>query len=133
MIKAKNKQEATLRAFIAGFLGANDFYLKKYTRGIFRAVSSVVLALVFARQAGFGQIIIVMAFLITNISEGLKLFFQSQHDFDVKYNPHLFIKKGENDAPATGIADEILKLNQLFEKGLITFEEFEKKKAKLLG
>jgi predicted Zn-dependent peptidase len=38
-----------------------------------------------------------------------------------------------NSQPQTSVADEITKLNELKEKGIITQEEFDKKKKQLLG
>lgn len=66
----------------------------------------------------------------------------SQEAFDRKYNPHLYrrLDYGGNVNHFAGIpsnnvnvADEIHKLDLLFKRGVITFEEFERRKAKLLG
>ena len=43
------------------------------------------------------------------------------------------IVSGNNSAPATSDADELLKFAELRDKGILTEEEFQKKKAQVLG
>jgi len=129
------KHIAVRQAFIGGSFGLHDFYLGRKGRGIAKTISLGFLGMG-SLQGFIGSITPILPFIviISNVVEGFKLMSMSQHDFDLKFNPHLFVKLGDNiPTENVAVADEILKLNGLFEQGLITFEEFEKRKKKLLG
>ncbi|MCU0438728.1 MAG: NINE protein [Raineya sp.] len=132
----KNRFAAMARAFLGGCIGLHDFYLGRNFRGSIKILALVFFGLGFGLKAMKSPktLLFLPSFMLfSNLASGLKLLSIRQEDFDFKYNPHLFTKV-DKKAPKTDIAvaDEILKLNELFEKGLITFEEFEKRKKKLL-
>jgi len=132
----KDKSTAVRKAFIGGFFGLHDFYLGRTKRATIRSVVMGFLAMgIFKNSVSSKHIgVIPVVIIVSNIIEGFRLMSMSQHDFDLKFNPHLFVKAGEYiPTQNLSVADEILKLNGLFEKNLITFEEFEKRKKKLLG
>jgi len=72
---------------------------------------------------------------IVGIIDAVQLFSRSQQDFDRVYNKYSYLPRYEqkNFGNNINVADEILKLNTLFKAGIITFEEFERRKAKLLN
>lgn len=129
----KNRFSAIKRAFLGGCIGLHDFYLGRNFRGTIKAVALGIFIAGFVTKAKLPSPILAIIAL-SNLVSGIKLLSMGQRDFDFKYNPHLFVKMNDG-FPNTNIAiaDEILKLNELFEKGLITFEEFEKRKNKLLN
>jgi hypothetical protein len=134
----KSKETAANRAFLGGFFGLQHYYLEEISSGIYKSISGAIIAM-FLLTTALGGVFAFSSFLvfyviISNVVAGLKLLGTDSKQFDLKYNPHLFVKIGDTlPTPASvEVADEILKLNDLFEKGIITFEEFERRKAKLL-
>ncbi|TAF66508.1 MAG: NINE protein [Cytophagales bacterium] len=123
-MEKKDKGTAALLAFFTGSLGIHRFYLGDYGTGI--------IYLFTAGLCGIGSII-----------DFFNLLMISKDEFDRRYNPHLFLNTSQmgrfitnaNINPSAKdlhVADEIEKLNQLFEKKVITFEEFENRKKRLL-
>lgn len=114
----KDKVVAGVLAFVLGTLGAHHFYLGNGGTGI--------LYLLFCWFP---------VTWIAAIVDGIQLLTRHQADFDRRYNPHLYMRQYEQKnitATPVNVADEIYKLDLLFRRGIITFEEFEKRKAKLL-
>lgn len=119
----KDKLTAGLLALFVGYLGVHRFYLG---------------------QAGLGIIYIVLLFFTCGISgivstiDGIMILTMSDADFDKKYNQEFFYSGGNmmnqpvNLQATTNAAEEIEKLDQLFQRGVITFEEFEERKARVL-
>ncbi len=118
----KNKIVAGLLALFLGPFGVHRFYLGQNNAGV-----------------GFiiGTITIIGAFFTRIISfvEFVQLITMSDEIFDMKYNKDS-IAQGYyplNTSNHVNVADEIHKLDILFQKGVITFEEFEKRKQRLLS
>ncbi|MCC9138771.1 NINE protein [Pontibacter silvestris] len=107
----KNKTTAALLAFFLGGFGAHFFYLGKAGRG--------VLCILF-----FWTLIpAIIAFI-----DFIRFLTMSDYDFNVKYNNGL-----GNITPATvNISEELQKLNELKLNGILTEEEFAKRKEKML-
>ena len=116
-----NKKDKTLAGILAlfgGAFGIHHFYLGNGGTGL-------LYLLFFWTTIPY----------IASIVEAIQLFSRSQVDFDKKYNPNLYIRQVEPKSITptnVNVADEIYKLDVLFRRGIITFEEFEKRKAKLL-
>lgn len=119
----KDKLTAGLLALFVGYLGVHRFYLG---------------------QAGLGIIYIVLLFFTCGVSgivstiDGIMILMMSDAEFDKKYNKGYFYGAGNmmnqplNFQTNTNAAEEIEKLDQLFQRGVITFEEFEERKARVL-
>lgn len=107
----KNKIVAALLALFLGGLGIHKFYLNKSGQGI--------LYLLFC-WTFIPSIIALVDFFI--------LIFMDDKTFDAKYNANI----GLIDKNTINVSDELEKLYNLKEKGIITNEEFEEKKKKLL-
>ena len=73
----------------------------------------------------------------TKGAEHVQLKFITKDDFDLMNNAfESYLEKThqpQQNIPATSSADELLKYAELYEKGLLTREEFDMKKAELLG
>ncbi|GET26141.1 NINE protein [Prolixibacter sp. NT017] len=107
----KNKVTAALLAFFLGGLGIHRFYLGQGLLG--------VLYLVFV-WTFIPSIIAFIDFIVFLVMD--------EDRFNAKYN-------GGKVAYATAgnnVADEVAKLYELKERGAITAEEFQRRKAKLL-
>lgn len=124
----KDKTTAALFAFFLGGLGVHHFYLGNTGRGVLYLIFCWTLIPAF------------IAFI-----EALIFLTLSVNDFNVKYNMNAKINyqqqqpnnKGENylatkNNITTNIADEIKKLHDLREAGILTDDEFEQQKRKLL-
>jgi TM2 domain-containing membrane protein YozV len=120
----KSRLAAALLALFAGNFGVHHFYLGNTNKGfLFLALS---LTIVPTR--------------IISFFEAIKLFRMSDEEFDFKYNRdkyhesilNSFGKSAMSSTQKLDVADELTKLASLMDKGLITFEEFEKRKAVLL-
>ncbi len=125
----KDKVIAALLSWFLGMFGAHKFYLGQIGAGVGYLIATFTIV---------GMLFTGIATLIDFIS----LLVMSKQEFDRKYNPeHYFAEKmGGQQLPMFNqggdlkdVADEILKLDGLFKSGVITFEEFEKRKAKLLA
>ena len=125
----KDKVTSALLAWFLGVFGAHRFYLGQNGMGIGYLL---------------GTLTIVGAIFTTIIAfvDAIGLLIMPQDTFDLRYNPeHYFLEKGGGnsqqnhflDQAHVNIADEIIKLDALFKAGVITFEEFERRKARLLN
>lgn len=104
----KNKTAAGIFAFFLGGLGVHKFYLGKTVQGL--------LYLVFC----WTLIPAIISFI-----EAIILFTMDDQLFNLKYNGGLV-------QSVTGAADELEKLYNLKEKGIITSEEYESRKKRLI-
>lgn len=107
----KNRFVAALLAFFLGGLGFHKFYLNKPGQGI--------LYLLFC-WTFIPSVIALVEFLI--------FIFMDDKTFDMKYNSNVNLI----DKSTVNVSDELEKLYNLKEKGIITNEEFEERKRKLL-
>lgn len=108
----KDKTTAALLGIFLGWLGGHKFYLGRPIVGL------VYLFL------GFGIISGALGFI-----EGLIYLTMSDDAFDAKYNTVQHFTKNQN---GVSNADELEKLYGLKEKGIISEQEFQTKKAKLI-
>jgi len=121
----KSRLAAAFLALTVGNFGVHHFYLGNSNKGfIFLAFS-----------------VMIVPTRIISFFEAIKLFRMSDEEFDFKYNRdkyHESILNSFGKSAISGgskkldVADELTKLASLMDKGLITFEEFEKRKAVLL-
>ncbi|MDX1902732.1 MAG: NINE protein [Thermonemataceae bacterium] len=119
----KNKFIAIGLSFLGGFLGLQHFYLGNIGKGVLSVVFSFT----------------TIPFWV-GILNAIKLLQMPQEDFDYKYNRATYeqniVKKYSHqlfqNQPKVGISQELEKLANLMDKGLISFEDFERQKAKLL-
>ncbi len=105
----KNKTTAAILAFLLGGLGVHKFYLGKTMQGLLYLVFcwTFIPALI-----AFVEFILFLA--------------MSEQEFNSKYND------GKNAGISSfGVAEEIGKLNELREKGIITDAEFLERKSRL--
>lgn len=107
----KDKTIAAILALFLGGLGVHKFYLGKYLSGI--------LYLVFS----WTFIPTILGFI-----SGISYLLTSEESFDRKYNGLDYPQQHSlNEMPRRNkvdVADEILKLNDLREKGIISDDEF---------
>ncbi|MBS5798046.1 MAG: NINE protein [Dysgonomonas mossii] len=115
----KNKTVAALLAIFLGCLGIHKFYLGKGWQGVLYLLITVF-------TLGIAGIIIAIISLI----EGIILISMSDKEFDMKYNKQ-YMSANQNNYRGNYIED-IRKLHQLKEDGIITEQEFEDKKRKML-
>lgn len=103
----KDKNSAGLLAFFLGGLGVHRFYL---------------------RQTGLGFLYLLFCWTfiptIVAIIDAIIFWTMDMSKFNDKYN------KGQ--MPVVNVADELQKLSELKEKGILTEEEFLRRKAALL-
>ena len=107
----KSKTTAGILALLLGGLGVHRFYLNQIGLGI--------LYLVFC---------ITFIPSIIALVDGIIFLTQSDESFNAKYNQGIKIPVNVTD-----IADELAKLNNLKMQGVLTEEEFQNQKARLLG
>lgn len=107
----KNKMVAGILAIFLGGLGVHKFYLGKIGMGF--------LYLIFC-WTGIPAII---AFI-----EGIIYLVMNQREFDIKYNNG--VNTGANSTYSA--ADELQKLKKLLDDGVITQEEFDRKRQELI-
>jgi TM2 domain-containing membrane protein YozV len=106
----RNKTTATLLALFLGGVGGHKFYLGKTREGVFFIL--LVWTLIPAFIAIYDMIVLLS---------------MSQKTFDQKYNSGV-----SSEEAGKSNLDELEKLGSLLEKGFVTQEEFDVKKAKLL-
>jgi TM2 domain-containing membrane protein YozV len=113
----KNKVVAGVLALFLGGLGIHKFYLNKAGQG--------VLYLLFC----WTLIPAIIAFI-----EAIVYFTMSDKEFDFKYNgaPSPYQQNQNLNKSNVNVSDEIEKLHSLKEKGIISEQEFEYKKRRLL-
>lgn len=111
----KNRMVAALLALFTGCFGLHKFYLGENCAGVFYLLLS-------------------WTFLPSIISffEFLGLVFMSDHVFNAKYNysylpSHQPYSESSSDKTAT-----LIDLKKLYDQGIITAEEFEEKRRKIL-
>ncbi|MCD8297306.1 MAG: NINE protein [Prevotella sp.] len=114
-MRRKSKIAAALLAFFFGGLGIHKFYLGRTSMGLWYLVFS------------WTGIPCILAFI-----EFFQYLFWSDEKFDAKYNPGYYCYENYDQPNHSNTADEIEKLYQLKEKGVITEEEFQNHKKKLL-
>lgn len=117
----KDKITAAVFSFFLGSFGVHQFYLGNVGKG-----------LVYLFTLGLCGIL--------PLVDAVSYLLMSDDDFNRRFNPHMFQQGIMNNSFADFIgdrqievADEIAKLNQLWKDGIITFEEFERRKNKLMG
>lgn len=119
-VAMKNRLIAAAMSFFGGTWGIQHFYLGKIGKG--------VLSIVFS----WTTIPTIIGFVDT-----IRFLSMTDEQFDIKYNFEEYKKKIIEEESRKSlfhrdIGSELEKLAQLMEKGYITFEEFERRKAKLL-
>ncbi|MCD8202370.1 MAG: NINE protein [Prevotella sp.] len=114
-MRRKSKVLAALLAIFLGGLGIHKFYLGKVWMGIWYIVFSCT---------GLSSLI--------GIIEGIQYLVWSDEKFDAKYNVGYDYYDNYDQPNHSNTADEIEKLYELKEKGVITEEEFQNRKKKLL-
>lgn len=115
----KNKKDKTLTgilAFFGGGFGVHRFYLGQIGKGIAYLLFS------------WTFIPSIIAFF-----DAIGYFMMPEEKFDRIYNSDHYQPSLQKGTAPLNVADEIHKLDLLFKKGVITFEEFERRKAQLLG
>lgn len=123
----KDKTVAAILAWFLGTFGIHRFYLGQNGLGVAYLLGSIT----------------ILGLLITGpiaLIDFIGLLIMPQQRFDEKYNQTNFIPNQAQGfvSSASGtknpnVADELHKLDLLFKRGVITFEEFEKRKARLLN
>lgn len=108
----KSKTAAILLCWFFGAFGGHCFYLDKTSQGVIRLIFSFTL---------IPAIIAVFDFFI--------LIMMSESEFNQKYNNMPYTPEGQQQKFN---AEEIAKLYELKEKGIISAEEFELKKKAML-
>lgn len=116
----KNKSVATLIAFFFGGVGIHHFYLGDITKGILYLCFSWT---IIPSILGFIDFIMFVA--------------MSEEEFDDKYNKSSNVTSanmGANayDSSMHDVTSQLLHYAKLYEEGLITKEEYDKLKHKLL-
>lgn len=124
----KDKVTTALLAWFLGIFGAHRFYLGQNGMGIGYLLGTLtVIGAIFTG--------------IISFVDAIGILIMPQDTFDRRYNPeHYFLEGTQSmnynrglDQAHVNIADEIAKLDHLFRTGVITFEEFERRKARLLN
>ncbi|MFN3316456.1 MAG: NINE protein [Raineya sp.] len=127
----KSRVVSAILSFVLGGWGVQHFYLGNVGKGVL----SVIFSWTFIPT-------------IIGIVEGIKFIAMSDEEFNAKYNApksHLTNLTGlllelnqnklnyQSQFTNQNVADELEKLANLMDRGLITFEEFERRKKKILG
>lgn len=112
----KSKSTAIILCFFLGGLGVHKFYLGNTLAGI--------LYIVFC----WTFIPSLIAFV-----EFFVLLLMSDADFNLKYNPKMASGYAGGAVSATDATKALGDLKKLYESGVITVEEYEEKRKKLLG
>ncbi len=119
----KSKTTAALLAFFLGGLGAHHFYLGKKAKGfiyLFMFLFAFPLMLVM----GIGFLLFGLVGLFS-LMDFIYLLAMDEHKFNNEFNSGI-------QSASISTADEIQKLHNLKVAGVLTQEEFEKKKSQLI-
>lgn len=111
----RNRIIAVLLIFFLGAFGIHKFYLGENTAGI--------LYLIFF-WTGIPAIL--------SIFDLIALVLMSEEDFNRKYNPRLAAGKGYAGRISADVVQTLKELKQLYDSGIITAEEYERKRRKYL-
>ncbi|WP_035564195.1 NINE protein [Hymenobacter sp. IS2118] len=112
----KDRITALFIAFFLGSFGGQYFYLGKIGRGI----ACLLLCWTFIPSLiGFYHTVIWLM--------------MSDQDFNNEYNQGMSPRRGYASAPGASVSDELAKLFILKEKGAITEQEYNTRKAQMLG
>lgn len=116
----RNRIIAAAASLLGGSFGLQHFYLGNIGKGVLSVIFS---------WTGIPTII--------GIVDAIRFISMTDEHFDRKFNfeeykKRLIEQEVEKRLGRQDVATELEKLAQLMEKGYITFEEFERRKAKLL-
>ena len=119
----KSRIISAILSFFLGGWGGQHFYLGNVGKGVLSIIFSWTLIPT-----------------IMGVVDGLKFLSMSDREFDMKYNTNNYLHnfkhsllQNSQSLSNVGVAEELEKLANLMDRGLITFEEFEKRKKKILG
>ena len=112
----KSKGAAIVLCFFFGYLGIHKFYLGENTAGI------IYLLFFWTFIPGL------IAFF-----EFFQLIFMSELEFNTKFNPHLLTNNSGTVKSAQDATSALYDLKKLYEAGVITADEYEEKRKKLLN
>jgi len=118
----KSRIIAAVLSFFLGSWGGQHFYLGNIGKGVLSIIFSFTLIPA-----------------IIGVIDGINFLTMSDDKFNLKYNSAKFLSSFKNSllqnsqALSNGsVAEELEKLANLMDRGLITFEEFERRKKKIL-
>ena len=128
----KKQRTAAWLAFLLGAFGVHRFYLEEHGKGLIYLFFSWTLVP-----------------LVLGVVDGVRLLSLTPGEFDRRFNDALFIAPPEagrpivalpapiqvnvNTASGVDVPTQLEKLHALKERGVITAEEYEAQKARLLG
>ena len=119
----KSRTITAILSFFLGSWGGQHFYLGNVGKGVLSCIFSFT-----------------MIPTIIGVIDGIKFLTMSDDEFNIKYNSADFLLSFRNSLLQNSqvlsnksAAEELEKLANLMDRGLITFEEFEKRKKKILG
>jgi len=117
---------------ICAFVGLSDMF-STYMRGVIFA--GVLFSFMVARMGRERKIGYVKAFLVSSLLSpviGLIVVISSPRLRDEEYKDKM-LQAAENGGTGGAVADQLYKLNELRKEGVLTEEEFEQQKAKVLS
>ncbi len=112
----KSKSTAIVLCFFLGTFGLHKFYLGQIVAGVFY--------LLFC-WTGIPSLI---AFI-----EFFQLIFMPELEFNAKFNPHLLTNNPGTVTSPQNTTSALYDLKKLYESGVITADEYEEKRKKLLN
>lgn len=125
----KSKTTAAILALFLGGIGVHRFYLNQTGLGLMYLLFCWTLIPLFVSLIDF-------IWLLTMNENRFNLKFNASYQYHNPYlnNTNITVNNGnpQNNSNTTSVSDEIKKLYELKEKGIITPEEFELKKKLLL-
>ena len=130
----KSKSTAVLLAVLLGGLGIHHFYLGNTKAGLFYLIPWILF---------FWTVLIPVILWIIETVEGIILAGKSQEDFDIEYNQNLYKNRSTPSVntsygssvqePQKSKTDQLMDLKKLYDAGILTEEEFNKQKSKILN
>lgn len=130
----KSKSTAVLLAILFGGLDIHHFYLGNTKQGLCYLIPWILLC--------WTVFFPVISWIIETI-EGIVLANKSQDEFDIEYNlnqyknrPPSFINNSYTTSPKEqqqSKTDQLIDLKKLYDAGVLTEEEFNKQKSKILN